>query len=135
MSLFNLKGKRSSFFSACFSSPELRARVSFSDNFLSDVRLSVCQFAFKHFTFSISSSEPLSRFQPFTWSILRWREFKFVMKGHVLLKRKLGIIKYFSQNQSPRKSVTCVEASSGTVDFNIFKSSWALGVRWDQLVI
>ena len=43
-----------------FSSPELKAQVSFSDHPYSVVRLSVC----KLFTFSTSSQQPLGQFQP-----------------------------------------------------------------------
>ena len=48
-----------------FSSPELKAQVSFSDH-LSSVRLSVCLFlsVFQLFTFSSSSPEPLGQFRP-----------------------------------------------------------------------
>ena len=50
-----------------FSSPELKAQVSFSDNLPSvrpSVCLSVCLSVCKLFTFSPSSPEPLSQFQP-----------------------------------------------------------------------
>ena len=45
-----------------YSSPELKAQVSFSDHVVRrlSVRLSVC----KLFTFSSSSPEPLGQFQP-----------------------------------------------------------------------
>ena len=56
-----------------FSSPELKVEVSFSD----------CLSVRKLFTFSSSSPEPLSQFQPnLAQSIFGWRRFKFVqMKG------------------------------------------------------
>ena len=59
-----------------FSSPELKAQVSFSDHLSSvvclsvclsvrlSVRLSVCLSVCKLFTFSSSSPEPLGQFQP-----------------------------------------------------------------------
>ena len=51
-----------------FSSPELKAQVSFSDCLLSvvrpSVRLFVCPSVCKLFTFSSSSQEPLCQFQP-----------------------------------------------------------------------
>ena len=78
-----------------FSSPELKAQVSFSDHLSSvvclsvclSVRLSVC----KLFTFSSSSTEPLGQFQPnLAQNILWWRGFKFVqMKGPALFKGEI----------------------------------------------
>ena len=78
-----------------FSSPELKAQVSFSDHLSSgvcpsvrpSVRLSVC----KLFTFSSSSPEPLGQFQPnLAQNILGWREFKFVqMKGPALFQGEI----------------------------------------------
>ena len=51
-----------------FSSPKLKAQVSFSDHLSSvvclSVCLSVCSFVCKLFTFSSSSQEPLGQFQP-----------------------------------------------------------------------
>ena len=75
-----------------FSSPELRAQVSFSDHLSSaSVHPSVCPSVCKLFTFSSSSPEPLGQFQPnLAQSILRWRGFKFVhMKGPVLFKGEI----------------------------------------------
>ena len=78
-----------------FSSPELKAQVSFSDHLSSgvylsvrpSVRLSVC----KLFTFSSSSPEWLGQFQPnLAQSILGWRGFKFVqMKGPALFQGEI----------------------------------------------
>ena len=70
-----------------FSSPELKAQVSFSDHLSSvvclsvclSVRLSVCPSVCKLFTFSSSSPEPLGQFQPYlAQSILGWRGLKFL---------------------------------------------------------
>ena len=78
-----------------FSSPELKAQVSFSDHLSSvvclSVRPSVCLSVCKLFTFSFSSPEPLGQFQPnLAQSILGWRGFKFVqMKGHALPKGEI----------------------------------------------
>ena len=47
-----------------FSSPELKAQVSFSDHLSSGGCLSVCLSVCKLFTFSSSSPEPLCQFQP-----------------------------------------------------------------------
>ena len=47
-----------------FSSPELKAQVSFSDHLSSVLCLSVCLSVCKLFTFSSSSPEPLDQFQP-----------------------------------------------------------------------
>ena len=47
-----------------FTSPELKAQVSFSDHLSSVVRLSVRPSVRKLFTFSSSSPEPLVQFQP-----------------------------------------------------------------------
>ena len=71
-----------------FSSPELKAQVSFSDRLSSVVCLSVRPSVCKLFLFSTSSQEPLGQFQPnLAQSILGWRGFKFVqMKGHALFQ-------------------------------------------------
>ena len=62
-----------------FSSPELKAQVSFSDHLSSVVCQSVCPSVCKLFTFSSSSPEPLDQFQSnLAQSILGWRGFKFV---------------------------------------------------------
>ena len=50
------------FYMICFSSPELKAQVSFSD-LSSVVCLSVCLYVCKLFLFSTSPPEPLSQFQ------------------------------------------------------------------------
>jgi hypothetical protein len=81
-------------FSALFSSPELKAQVSFSDRFLSVVRLSVCRLASvvcKLFTFLTSSPEPLDQFWPnLAQSILRFRGFKVVkIKDQDLFKGEI----------------------------------------------
>ena len=72
-----------------FSSPEPKAQVIFSDQNLSVLRpRSHCR---KLFTFSSSSPEPLSQFQPnLAQSILGWRGFKFVqMKCPALIQREI----------------------------------------------
>ena len=66
-----------------FSSPELKAQVSFSDHLSSVICLSVCLHVrpsvCKLFTFSSSSPESLGQFQPnLAQSILGWRGFKFL---------------------------------------------------------
>ena len=73
-----------------FSSPELKAQVSF----LITCRLSVCPSVCKLFTFSSSSQEPWGQFQlNMAQSILGWRGFKFVKKkgpalfqGEIIMK-------------------------------------------------
>ena len=77
--------------SLVFSSPELKAQVSFSDRLSSVVCLSVRPSVCKLFTFSSSSPEPLGQFQPnLAQSIPGWRGFKFVkMKGHTLSKGEI----------------------------------------------
>ena len=68
----------------CFSSPEPKAQMSFSDQNLSVVRrrrsrCRRCRCHRKLFTFSSSSPEPLGQFKPnLAQSILGWRGFKFV---------------------------------------------------------
>ena len=67
-----------------FSSPELKAQVSFSDRLSSVVGPSVC----KLFTFSSFSTEPLGQFQPnFAQSFLELGGFNFFkLKGYALPK-------------------------------------------------
>ena len=78
-----------------FSSPELKAQVSFSDHLSSvvclSVRLSVCLFVCKLFTLSSSTPEPLGEFEPILAQImLGWRGFKFVqMKGPALFQGEI----------------------------------------------
>ena len=77
-----------------FSSPELKAQVSFSDHLSSvcpSVCLSVCLSVCKLFTFSTSSPEPLGQFQPnLAQSILGWRRFKFLeMNGPAIFQREI----------------------------------------------
>ena len=82
-----------------FSSPELKAQVSFSDHLSSvvclsvrlSVCLSVCPSVCKLFTFSSSSPELLGQFQPnLAQSILGWWGFKFVqMKGPALFRGEI----------------------------------------------
>ena len=50
-----------------FSSPELKAQMSFSDHLSSVVCPSVHPYVYKLFTFSSSSSEPLGQFLPNSW--------------------------------------------------------------------
>ena len=71
-----------------FSSPELKAQVSFSDCLLSVVCLCVCPSVNFSFTFSTFSPKPPSQFQPnLSQSILGWWGFQFVqMKLHTLFK-------------------------------------------------
>ena len=78
-----------------FSSPELKAQVSFSDRLSSGVCPSVCLSVCKLFLFSTSSQEPLGQFQPnLAQSILGWRGFNFVqMKGPALFQGEI-IMKY-----------------------------------------
>ena len=79
-----------------FSSPELKAQVSFSDRLSSVVCLSVCLSVCKLFLFSTSSPEPLGQFQPnLAQSILGWRGIKFVQmkapaffKGEIITKKR-----------------------------------------------
>ena len=69
-----------------FSSPELKAQVSFYDHLLS-----VCPYVCKLFTFSSSSQEPLGQFKPnLAQSILgRWG-FKFIkIKDHALFQGEI----------------------------------------------
>ena len=81
------------FWHLLFSSPERKAQLSFSDQNLSIVcrcrcfRCPCC----KLFTFSSSSPEPLSQFQPnLAQSILGWRGFKLVqMKGPALFQGEI----------------------------------------------
>ena len=78
-----------------FSSPELKAQVSFSNHLSSVVCLSVCPSVClsvcKLFTFSSSSPEPQGLFQPnLAQSILGWRGFKFVqIKGPTLFQGEI----------------------------------------------
>ena len=69
-----------------FSSPELKAQVSYSDH-----RLSVCLSVCKLFTFSTSSPEPLGQFQRDLAQIILWeRGFMFVqMKVVTLLQGEI----------------------------------------------
>ena len=79
-----------------FSSPKLKAQVSFSDHNLSVVgRHCQCKF----FTFLSSSPEPLGQFQSYlAQSILGLRGFKFgQIRNHSILKRK--IMGFSSLNQ------------------------------------
>ena len=84
-----------------FSSPELKAQVSFSDHLSSVFYLSVC----KLFTFSSSSPEPLGQFQPnLAQGILEWRGFKFdQMKGPALFQGKI-IMKWWKYIDENKKS-------------------------------
>ena len=68
--------KVSSFWASFFSSPELKAQVSFSDRLLSVIHLSIC----KLFTISFYSQESLGQFQPkLAQIILGWRGFNFFL--------------------------------------------------------
>ena len=125
-----------------FSSPEPKAQVSFSDQNLSVVRRRCrcrrcrrcrrrrCR---KLFTFSSSSPEPLSQFQPnLAQSILGWRGFKFVqMKGPALfqgeiitqiVKNRLTKFKnLLLQNHWANFNQTWHKASVGEGDSCLFK--------------
>ena len=86
-SKWHLKWNNFHSFFRFFSSPELKAQVSFSDHLSSvvcpSVCLSVCLSICKLFTFSTSSPEPLGQFQPNLAQSILWREgFNFLqMKG------------------------------------------------------
>ena len=76
-----------------FSSPELKAQVNFADQNLSIVHCRCHWYCCcsKLFTFSSSSQEPHSQFQPnLAQSILGWQGFKFdQMKGPVLVQGEI----------------------------------------------
>ena len=74
-----------------FSSPELKAQVSFSDRLSSVVCLSVHPSICQLFLFTTTSQKPLSQFQQnFAQSILGWRGFKFVqMKSPAIFQGEI----------------------------------------------
>ena len=108
-----------------FSSPELKAQVSFSDQNLSVVRRRRCRR--KLFTFS--SPKPLDLFQP-NWHkerIIGCRGFKFVqMKGPALFQGEINNEMTKFQNILPKKhranfNQTRYKASLGDEDSSFFK--------------
>ena len=110
-----------------FSSPELKAQVSFSDRLSSVVCLFVrssvclCLSVCKLFRFSTSSQEPLGQFQPnLALSILGLRGFKFVQmkgpaffQGEMIKKRENNLKNLLLQNHWANFNQTWQKASMG----------------------
>ena len=98
-----------------FSSPELKAQVSFSDRLSSAVRLTVClSVTFHFFIFFSRTAEPISTELSTNPPWMTGIQFK-TNKGHSILEKE--IMSFFCHNQRYGIILSC---TNGIIDWNCF---------------